>query len=196
MNGKVVGVDRIVGGKEVTIEQFPWQVSLINERGHFCGGIIIDRRRILTAAHCINKEFIPDYELFVYVRAGSTSRVGGGVIRAVEKVIVHEDYAKPVDFNNDIALIYLKYPVVYSKSIQPISLPQPKQQLPANTTLIVSGWGYRMEEGEHGLPEKLHAVTVHVVDQKQCAVSYEESLTDKMLCAGMWNVGGKDSCQV
>lgn len=45
--------DRIVGGNETTIEEYPWQVSLQESAGHFCGGSIIEREWILTAAHCI-----------------------------------------------------------------------------------------------------------------------------------------------
>lgn len=42
---------RIVGGYEVDIADFPYQVSL-QRGGHFCGGSIIGEKWIITAAHC------------------------------------------------------------------------------------------------------------------------------------------------
>ncbi|KAM7293502.1 hypothetical protein ISCGN_026632 [Ixodes scapularis] len=49
----------IVGGMDATPLEFPWQISLrlVQNSGtpgqHFCGGSIINKQHILTAAHCI-----------------------------------------------------------------------------------------------------------------------------------------------
>lgn len=53
---RVDKVDRIVGGYETSIEQHPWQVSLIDGASHSCGGSIIGNQWVLTAAHCTQYE--------------------------------------------------------------------------------------------------------------------------------------------
>ena len=45
----------IVGGFETTIEDQPWQVSLQVGSSHYCGGSIIGKEWVLTAAHCASK---------------------------------------------------------------------------------------------------------------------------------------------
>ena len=35
------------------IDEFPWQISLRNLGSHICGGSIINRNQVITAAHCV-----------------------------------------------------------------------------------------------------------------------------------------------
>ena len=44
--------NRIVGGTEASIEEFPYQVSIQRLNHHICGGSILSQDWILTAAHC------------------------------------------------------------------------------------------------------------------------------------------------
>jgi len=46
--------DRIVGGQDAKMNEFPWQVAIVfaGTRSPKCGGAIINDRFVLTAAHC------------------------------------------------------------------------------------------------------------------------------------------------
>ncbi|XP_022265642.1 serine protease 52-like isoform X4 [Canis lupus baileyi] len=47
----------ITGGEPADLNDFPWQVSILYNRRHLCGGSILSQWWILTAAHCfINKK--------------------------------------------------------------------------------------------------------------------------------------------
>lgn len=192
---------KIVGGEEVNINQFPWQVSLLNSDGdHFCGGTIIGRYKILTAAHCLF--VLRNDTRKVQVRLGSTNRKSGGYVRQVARIVMHENFSDPTSLDNDIAILVLKYPIIYGSKIQPVALPPPGSDLDHNDTVHVSGWGSRRLAHETEFPIKLHAVAVQVVDREMCSGLYDQlknfdiPITENMFCAGILNVGGKDACQV
>ena len=46
---------RIVGGSVANANSWPWQVMLTDSYGsQFCGGSLVDRKWVVTAAHCVD----------------------------------------------------------------------------------------------------------------------------------------------
>lgn len=45
--------NRIVGGNDVSISKFGWQVSVQSNNQHFCGGSIIAKNWVLTSSQCV-----------------------------------------------------------------------------------------------------------------------------------------------
>lgn len=45
---------RIVGGQDAKDNQFPYQISIRLNNRHICGGTIISKAYVVTAAHCVS----------------------------------------------------------------------------------------------------------------------------------------------
>ncbi|XP_025835327.1 trypsin-7-like [Agrilus planipennis] len=96
----------------------------------------------------------------------------------------------------DISILHLNKHLVFGEKIAAIALPPPNVVLPAGTLATVSGWGRLVYQGDN--PPELHEVTVPIVSNEQCALSYAnhhaiEYVTDTVLCAG-YEEGGKGTC--
>ncbi|XP_063700033.1 trypsin 5G1-like [Culicoides brevitarsis] len=191
LGSQAVPNSRIVGGFPITINDAPYQVSIsaeTNNGQHFCGGSIISRRWILTAAHCtINFEASE-----LKIRIGSSFHATGGKQVAVKKYVNHPLYLSE-SFDYDYALIELKEDIELSDKVQIIALVEKDVEVQTGTPCMVSGWGLTKNELESR--DKLRAVVVPIVDRKVCEMEYQSLVTDRMICAGVPE-GGKNSCSM
>jgi secreted trypsin-like serine protease len=101
---------RIVGGVPAHEGDWPWQVFVVNGEG-VCGGSIIAKRWILTAAHCVfDKAGAPIKADRFRVLEGTQNVDKAGIKRGhlltVARVIPHEQYRGPTH-ENDIAVLQL-----------------------------------------------------------------------------------------
>ncbi|XP_050508655.1 trypsin 5G1 isoform X3 [Diabrotica virgifera virgifera] len=129
---------RIFGGKEASIEDHPWIVSLQNENlGHLCGGSLISEEWVLTAATCFLNKRYP-----VSVIAGTSNLTSANTTIKLDIVEVHEKFRPQRIFDYDIALVKVAEKVTFSDKIQPISLPDQDAEIRVGTQLTVAGWGF------------------------------------------------------
>ena len=137
---ELVGSDEseIVGGTEATPGDFPWQVQLqIPGYPHYCGGSIIDTDWVLTAAHCAEGLAASSFT----VRAGLHRRSAPDSnvqTRGVAQVVMHPSY-NPFTADNDVALLRLSAPFVFTPRVQPIQVATADPAV--GTPAPVSGWG-------------------------------------------------------
>lgn len=210
--------DRIYGGEKAQLDEFPWMTLVEYERpnrqrGFYCGGVLINSRYILTAAHCLKGKDLPPSWKIVSVRLGEYNtdteedclETGKGqkqcappaVDVAVEETIAHEDY-NPYDTNqyHDVALLRLIRDVQFSDFVRPICLPKIPTLLTksyVNKNLVVAGWGKTENSSESNIKLKLE---VPVNPEETCQRTYSQAsvrLGNGQLCAG--GKKGRDSCR-
>ncbi|XP_047023328.1 trypsin-3-like [Helicoverpa zea] len=179
--------DRIVGGHEANIEDFPHQVVFTVKNSYLCGGFIVSENYILTAAQCVMRVHPRD----VVLRAGSTNRKNGTIIPIAE-LIPHPEYDDPA-IDKDVALMRTVNPIKYTDTIQPVKLPELNRTMVSDTMVQVSGWG-RTEGGNSSVPENLMAVEIYVVARYKCQLVYNDLLTDNEWCAGNFFFGRQGIC--
>jgi len=184
---------RIVGGHETGMNEFPWMARLSYFNRFYCGGMLINDRYVLTAAHCV-KGFM---WFMIKVTFGEHDRCKDAMrpeTRFVLRVIAQKfDFS---NFDNDCALLRLNERVPMTTEIRPICLPKNEENTYAGQMGLVAGWGTLKEDGKPSC--LLQEVNVPVMTNEECVknTSYTDTMiTPNMLCAGYVGVGGMDSCQ-
>jgi len=186
--------NRIVGGTEARRGDWPFQVALLNNNRQFCGGSLIDDTHILTAAHCVAHMSSWDVaRLSVALQMHTLKPIDPNAIKKrIRRVTRHKSFNSRTLYN-DIAILTMESPVVFSDTVSPVCLPTTSDDYTMKDA-VVMGWGTIKEGG--GQPTSLQQVTVKVQENSLCKQKYQKdspgTIIPSMLCAAY---PGKDSCQ-
>ncbi|XP_008435038.1 testisin-like [Poecilia reticulata] len=183
---------KIVGGQDASPGSWPWQVELQLNGQFKCGGSLINKKWVLTAAHCI-EDPAPSMWKVILGQQNQRDRDTKTVVeRNIGKIIVHPKFSQTT-IDNDIALLRLSSPVEFTDYIRPVCLAASGSRFNNGTDSWVTGWG-NVGEGEPlPRPQTLQEVKVPVIGNRQCSCLLR-TVTDNMICAGVLS-GGKDSCE-
>ena len=148
-------VQAIIGGSRANPHEFPWIVQVLDKGyGYRCGGTIIAKNLVITAAHCVTH--IDKYynsELFIY--RGHSDLTSSPIKKEkVKSILIHPqykemrhsfvNYTQILDYN-DIALLRLSKDIEFNNFVQPIALPNEGIIGDYDGLMIAAGWGFALD---------------------------------------------------
>ncbi|XP_077283122.1 transmembrane protease serine 9-like [Arctopsyche grandis] len=192
---KAVEHAKIVGGVESAPHSRPFQVGLFltMEAGTaFCGGSLISRSFVMTAAHCVydGRNTVSQFE--AVLGAHNIYDVANSVRIQSKTAFMHPGW-NPSTLQNDIALIKLPTDAPVNDNIQPAVLP-PYSAVGSSfngVSATVSGWG-KPSDNVNQISEVLREVTADVIANTVCNVRYLGVIQSTHVCVDGSN--GKGSC--
>ncbi|XP_031175702.1 coagulation factor VII isoform X2 [Sander lucioperca] len=185
---------RVVNGHICPKGHCPWQALLTEHDDFSCGAIVLSRRWVLTAAHCVWGKPASLFNVTVGehdldVPEGTEQR------RAVVKVLVHPGYNKS-SHDSDLAMLRLQRPVKLGLYVVPVCLPARNSTFSHTLGTVrhstVSGWGRLAQFGSTA--SVLQRLTLPRVSLQECREHTRLNITKNMFCAGL-KAGGSDACK-
>ncbi|XP_041972330.1 serine protease 1-like [Aricia agestis] len=187
---------RIVSGWDAQPGQHPHQVSLrmISALGLAtgCGGSVVHRSWVVTAAHCTAGQ------LTVIVRAGLVNINNPEVVQETQETYNYPTFnvnTPLVVQTNDISLIKLQQPLVYSSNLRSIRI-QPSADAYRDYNAVVlyaSGFGRTWTGGPTS--DHLQWVFLRGVSNPSCSEIFTTLITQNSICATFHNVTSQSICQ-
>ncbi|KAJ2943103.1 hypothetical protein O0L34_g18793 [Tuta absoluta] len=187
-------VFRVVNGRKVNRSEVPYQAALMKKSESsdeyfeaVCGGTIIGPKKILTAAHCIEKNFSrsscskgkltnKDFIGWMVV-AGQFKHEwkegdeGQGI--KVHSAIYPSAYHFP---QKDIALMFLEKKLIYNDDVQPV--PTATKFIDYKLECNISGWGKLKHGKKAKYASHLKIATIKTHDLATCKTAFKDSETE------------------
>ncbi|XP_055906084.1 chymotrypsin-2-like [Eupeodes corollae] len=187
--------NRVIGGVVAT-EPIYYQISLqkfyptSQTWRHICGGSIIGKSHVLTAAHCTDGK--KPEQLSVVV--GTSSLRAGGLRHLIKSYVQHESYSsRGSSVYNDVSVIKVEVPFKFSDKVGPISLAENfDRRMENNYPVTLTGWGVIDMYSQLIIPENLMILNYTTISNEECKLRGYAGVSSNELCAFVGR--GKGSC--
>lgn len=191
---------KIQSGHPAAFGSAPWFVNFVKvaDKKSFCGGTLISRNHIVTAAHCISvfPGVFNNTNVHIYLGTQNCSGVGGLQVQ-MKSITLHPSFNKSSVFDSDIAIVEFYEKLHFSKNIRPLCL---VDKAVIEEVAFYSGvYGTVVGCGltSNGIyPSYLNEVKVPYVSNENCRTTLQSghNLTENMFCAGSRQAHRGDSC--
>ncbi|KAM8865375.1 granzyme A-like isoform 1-T1 [Synchiropus picturatus] len=172
----------IVRGTEVQPHSLPFMALVVSTR-QICGGTLINKTWVLTAAHCKWPAEIQG--VIVGLHSIDKPEASKQMIEKA-RLVVHPHY-NSTDNDNDLMLVELSKPVEITKEVEEVKLAESGKYPEAGVKCLVAGWGltnYTIKKHS----DVLRYATATVIDRQTCmSPGYygpNRVIPDGMICAG------------
>ncbi|XP_030020952.2 collagenase [Manduca sexta] len=182
---------RIFNGSPAALGAYPHMGGLVIALPvgqSVCGSALLSNTRAVTAAHCWYDGWVQATRFTVVF--GSIRLFTGGLRIETNNVVMHPDW-NTRNLNNDIAMIRLSW-VTYTNVIRPINLPSGSllNNNFAGSWAQVAGFGRTGDNVGIASTQFLSHITLQVITNAVCRMSYPFSVIASTLCAAAAPNGG------
>ncbi|KAF5279804.1 hypothetical protein FQA39_LY18226 [Lamprigera yunnana] len=183
-------VPLIIGGSNVKIQDYPYQLALEIKNLQFCSASIIATNKALTAAHCT---FSMDKNR-LNVRVGSEFRGKGGKTIKALRVYNHPLFDTITD-DYDVSIITLAENIKFYDMAKSVPLQEKYDYIKDGQKGVVSGWGniYPFSKRPARILQAVEVIKINTDDCRQVYKVHDREVTKNMICFG-YPEGGKDAC--